>query len=462
MLVRARRSTLFPALLLGALVTPDFAAAQNARLTDDEVRSRIEARLAPQGTPGAVVGLREPDGTRRFFAWGTAGEGRDPLTSASVFEIGSISKAFNGLLLAEMVARGEVALDDPITRWLPDGVAPVPDGRPITLEDLATHRSGLQRLPGNFQVADAADPYAAYTEADLWAFLDGHRPDREPDTAHEYSNLGGGLAGHLLARAGGAPWETLLRERVLAPLAMNETGTELGWPDTRRAAAHDLTGREVPWWRFPTLTATGGLRSTGDDLFRLLDALAVPPEGTLGEAVRESTRPRADAGDGMRIGLFWHAVAVGDRTLVWHNGGTGGSRAILGFDPDSGAGVFVLTNSAHGADDLALHLLEPTVPLQLPEPRGDAVSVDAEVLAKYVGTYRLGPQFAIEVRVEGGSIVVQATGQSAFPTVAESNTRFRLQGVEAAVSFEVDASGRAVALILHQGGLNQRAPRAGG
>lgn len=443
-------------------MTPGGAAAQGARLTDDEVRSKIEARLAPQGTPGAVVGIREADGRRRFFAWGTAGQGRDPLSGGSVFEIGSISKAFNGLLMAEMVAAGDVSLDDAITRWLPEGVEPVPHGRSITLEDLATHRSGLQRLPGNLQAVDASDPYAAYTETDLWDFLHGHRPAREPDAGYEYSNLGGGLAGHLLARAGGAEWEALLRERVLAPLGMDQTGTDLGWPESRRVAAHDLAGREVPWWHFPTLTATGGLRSTADDLFRLLDALAAPPQGTLGEAVRESTRPRADAGEGMRIGLFWHVVEIGDRTVVWHDGGTGGSRTILGFDPDSGEGVFLLTNSAHGADDLALHLLEPSVPVQIPEERGPAVVVDPEVLAGYVGTYRFGPQFAIEVTVDGGSVVVQATGQPAFPTIAESETRFRLQGVEAAVSFEVDDSGRAVALILHQGGRSQRAPRAGG
>lgn len=443
-------------------MTASSAAAQGVRLTDDEVRSTIEARLAPQGTPGAVVGIREPDGTRRFFSWGTGGKGRDPLSSTSVFEIGSISKAFNGLLLAEMVARGEVSLDDPITRWLPEGVEPVPNGRPITLEDLATHRSGLQRLPGNLEIVDAADPYATYTERDLWDFMHGHRPARPPDSLPEYSNLGGGLSGQLLARASGAEWETLLRERVLAPLDMDDTGAELGWPASRRVAAHDLAGREVPWWHLPALAATGALRSTGDDLFRLLDALAAPPEGTLGEALRESTTPRADAGDGVRIGLFWHAISIGDRTLVWHNGGTGGTRTILGFDPESGAGVFVLTNSAHGADDLALHLLEPSVPMQIPEERGPTVAVDPEVLGRYVGTYRLGPQFAIEVTVDGGTLMVQATGQSAFPTTAESESRFRLQGVEAAVSFEVDGSGRAVALILHQGGQSQRAPRAGG
>ena len=121
----------------------------------------------------------------------------------TVFEIGSATKVFTSLLLADMVTRGEVRLSDPVSRYMPAGVRiPERGGRSITLEDLATHRSGLPRMPMNFFTPNQTDPYRAYSTKDLYRFLAWYPLPRDIGTEYEYSNLGAGLLGHAPARGG--------------------------------------------------------------------------------------------------------------------------------------------------------------------------------------------------------------------------------------------------------------------
>src|SRR5262249_11166935 len=153
---------------------------------------------------GIVVGVIEPGG-RRVVPYGGLAKG-DPRTldGDTVFEIGSITKVFTSLLLADAVKRREVALTDPISKFLPDRVkSPERGDRAITLQDLSTHTSGLPRLPANFAPKNASNPYADYSVEDLYQFLGGYQLTRDIGTQYEYSNLGGGLLGHVLAlRAG--------------------------------------------------------------------------------------------------------------------------------------------------------------------------------------------------------------------------------------------------------------------
>ena len=149
---------------------------------------------------GIVVGVIEPNG-RRVVAYGHLANG-DPRTvdGDTIFEIGSVSKVFTSLLLADMVNRNEVALDDPAAKYLPDDVTlPERSGKAITLLDLSTHSSGLPPLPTNLKPKDPRNPYAGYTVDDLYQFLSGYTLPRDPGSEFEYSNLGAGLLGHLLA-----------------------------------------------------------------------------------------------------------------------------------------------------------------------------------------------------------------------------------------------------------------------
>src|SRR3954462_12153798 len=177
-----------------------------------------------------VVVLVDRDGKRVVYGYGRTSpnaNGSAP-DGKTIYEIGSATKAFTGVLLADMVQRGQVSLDDPVQKLLPAEVKlPQKGEHPMTLLDLATHRSGLPRLPENLTPKDPGNPYADYTEKQLYAFLQKWEPARAPGDSYEYSNLGMGLLGHLLARKAGKSYEALLTERVLKPAAMNDTSITL-------------------------------------------------------------------------------------------------------------------------------------------------------------------------------------------------------------------------------------------
>ena len=177
---------------------------------------------------GIVVGVIEPQG-RRFVSYGSLQKGGTRRPDAdTVFEIGSVTKVFTSLLLSDMVQRGQVSLDDPVSKYLPDGVkVPERNGRAITLVDLATHTSGLPRLPGNLHPKDPANPYADYSSEQLYEFLSTYQLPRDVGSKFEYSNLGGGLLGFALARRAGTDYESLVRSRITAPLGMKSTGITL-------------------------------------------------------------------------------------------------------------------------------------------------------------------------------------------------------------------------------------------
>ena len=164
-----------------------------------------------------------------------------------MFEIGSITKVFTAAILADMVARGQVRLDDPVAQLLPATVkVPSRNGRRITLLDLATQSSGLPRLPTNFAPKDSANPYADYGDQQLYDFLSGYELPRDPGATYEYSNLGMGLLGHALARKAGMSYEQLVSRRVLAPLGMKETAITLSPAlRPRLVPGHGDTGQVV-------------------------------------------------------------------------------------------------------------------------------------------------------------------------------------------------------------------------
>jgi CubicO group peptidase (beta-lactamase class C family) len=223
--------------------------------SDARVDSLIHGRVDEGRATGIVLGLLESDGSRRIFAYGDAGPGARPLGPKSVFEIGSITKVFTGILLAEMSLRGEVSLDDPVQEYLPDGVTmPARPGQVITLEHLATHRSSLPRLPSNMSPADPANPYADYTSQQLYDFLSSYALTRDVGERYEYSNLAVGLLGWVLALRAGADYETLVRERILKPLGMSMSGITL---DPEMSAwlvkGHDESGNVVSNWDIPTV-----------------------------------------------------------------------------------------------------------------------------------------------------------------------------------------------------------------
>lgn len=430
-----------------------------------ELLAMIKKRVDEKRATGLVLGVREADGSHTIVAYGNAGPGAKPLSDKSVFEIGSISKVFTGILLADMVAKGEVALEDPVQKHAHPGVTiPQFGDTTIRLVDLSTHMSGLPRLPANLTPADENNPYADYTVAQLHEFLSKHTLSRDVGVKHEYSNLAVGLLGHILAKVAGMSWEELVQERILGPVGMTMSGVTLHQAMKEHLAlGHDTQGKVVSNWDLPVFAGAGALRSNAEDMLRFLDANLSADTTPLHKAMQFSHEPREAADGNMKIGLGWlTSTNKGGLQGIWHGGGTGGYRTIIAMDAKRGIGVVVLENSTHGSDDLAIHLLDPSVPLSKAPSVRTEIAVPKAILATYEGVYKLGPNFHLHVSVVGDALYTQATGQPKLQVFAEKETEFFLKEVDAQLSFESDEEGKITRVVLHQGGADMPAPRLEG
>jgi CubicO group peptidase (beta-lactamase class C family) len=310
---------------------------------------------------GIVVGMIGPKG-RKVIICG------DPhfLNGDTAFEIGSVTKVFTSLLLSDMVQRDEVALTDPVCKYLPAGVkAPQRNGRQITFLDLATHTSGLPTVPLNMKPRDATNPYAAYSVTQLYEFLSSYVLRRDIGSAFVYSNLGVGLLGHALALRAGMNYDALVRARITGPLDMESTAIALSPAmKARLAVGHDCQLQPASNWDLPTLAGAGALRSTANDLLTFLEANLGYAKTPLASAMAAMLNVRRPSGTpGVEMALAWHIFARGDGMIIGHGGMTGGYSSFIGYEPKARVGVAVLSNAQMwGAHDIGLHLLSPKAP----------------------------------------------------------------------------------------------------
>lgn len=417
--------------------------------SDDAIRQILRQRIDEKKRGvGIVVGVIDEHGSRVVSYGRTERGGGKLVDGRTMFEIGSVTKVFTSLLLALAVERGEVKLDDPVAKLLPpEAKMPTRNGKQITLLDLATHRSGLPRMPANFAPKDPEDPYADYTPAQMYAFLSGYPLTRDPGAEFEYSNLGAGLLGDALARRAGKSYENLVSERICVPLGMGSTVIAMFKEAQVRQAApykEDLT--PAKFWYLPTLAGAGALRSDAEDMLKFLSAEMGVTQTLFASAMTMTQISRSSPESAMRdIGLAWHIEHPRGGALLWHNGGTGGFRSFIGFNPQSHRGVVVLSNTANSVDDIGFDLIRS------PETRV-AVAIKPEVADQYVGRYKLAPDFVLTFSRTGDHYYLQATGQGKNEVFPETDTDFFLKVVDAQISFVKDPAGNISALVLHQGG----------
>lgn len=445
--------------LLAQAPTPS-TTPRSAEAITAELDALFQPLVAGGLCPGLVVGVLDGDfRCVRGYGQRAADQPTQP-TGATFYEIGSNSKVFTGLLLADAVVRGVVRLDDPAQKFLPEDV-PLPShepDQPILLWHLATHSSGLPRLP-DMKGSDPQDPYAHFTVERLHQALPKLRVRRAPGAKYEYSNLGAGLLGHVLARAQGcADYESLLRERLCKPLGLADTVVALT-PELqqRLAPPHDADGDPDHLWDLAALAGAGGIRSTVDDLLRFLGAQITPPE-PLAAAVRLSQQKHHDGQNGIAMALGWHLARDG-ATFV-HSGQTGGYHSYCAVVPSTRRAVCVLTNSPTGQIDVAgerlvqfLHGMS-VAPLAVAPP----VALERSVLARYVGSYRMNTLLEFTVTLGERGLSAQLTGQPALRIHPRSATEFAYRAVDASITFELDGE-TVTALVLHQNGQDVRCER---
>jgi serine-type D-Ala-D-Ala carboxypeptidase/endopeptidase len=434
--------------------------------SDAEIRRILADRIDVQKQGiGIVVGIIDSHG-RRVVAYGAAEKGdKRPLNGDTLFEIGSITKVFTALLAADMAQRGEVSLDDPIQKYLPPSVKiPERGGRQITLIDLATHTSGLPRMPENFRPKDPSRPYADYTVDALYSFLSSYELRRDIGTKYVYSNLGFGVLGLGLAQRAGMDYERLVVTRICDPLEMKSTRITLSESLRQRfAAGHTSDLVTVPEWEITSLAGAGALRSSANDLLTFLAAMMGYSDNPLAAAQKKTLSIRRPTGAPfMATGLGWDIDTRGGAEIISKGGATAGYNTFIGYSPKTRVGVVALANTSagEGTTDIALHLLDARYPLWVPEsfPSSER-TLEAKVLDGYVGHYELTPTAVFAVTREGDQLFVQLTNQPRAAVYPKSNTEFFYKIVDAQITFETDSQAHANILILHQGGRDQKAKR---
>ena len=282
----------------------------------------------------------------------------------TVYEIASLSKTFTGILLGEMVARGELALDDVLDKFVPVGIqVPCYEGQTVTLRQLSTHSSGIPRLPPDFWEVAAPEPnnpYKFYTSEKIERFLDTYQLTVAPDARYEYSNLGASVLGYVMARKTGKTYEQLVQERICRPLGMANTAVE--FTDAMReklAPPYDEKKQPASNWDLPGFAAGGGLRSSIRDMlafaqasagvFEAFPELTANPGHPLIAGIKTSrVQHYEDPATHQRMGLGWHISASGELT---HNGQTGGYHSYIIVSPKSHRAIVLLTNTAVGDPD---------------------------------------------------------------------------------------------------------------
>jgi len=461
------RCVCFILLLAGATWA---GASQPPLIRDDEaIRKILSTRvdLQKQAT-GIVVGVIDSKGSR-VISSGTMGlSDKRPVNGDTVFDVGSITKVFTALLLADMARHGEVSLDDPAAKYLDAKKVKLPErgGKQITLVDLATHTSGLPLRPTNLVSKDSNDKYRGYTVDLMYECLSSFTLPRDIGTKYEYSNIGYGLLGHVLEKRMGKPYGGLVESRITQPLEMKDTHIGLNSAmKSRMAAGYNNELTPIPSeWHFGVLQSAGAFSSTANDLLKFLGAVLGFKQSPLQPAMKSMLDIRRPGGmqPSTQIALAWNVYIDGEQEVVWKNGSVGGYRSFIGFDPKAGVGVVALANAqtAVGADDIGLHLLDEHIPvdLHIPKPHKE-ISIRPEILDRYIGRYQFSPTDIMTVTREGNHLIGQLLDGQRFEMFAEGEHDFFMKIAEAQVSFESSGEGPAKVAVWHQGGKDQRGER---
>jgi CubicO group peptidase (beta-lactamase class C family) len=345
---------------------------------------------------GIVVGIVDEHGSR-VVSFGKMDNGTDEeVNGDTLFDIASITKPFTGLLLQDMIERGEMKLDDPVVKYLPQSVRmPTRNGKQITLLHLVTHTSGLPHIADNLDPRRPDNPFADYTVEELNAFLSNYQLPHDPGAKFQYSSLGAGLLGHVIALKAGSDYESLVVDRICRPLKMDSTRITLT-PElkSRFATGHNQLGEAVLSWDRATQLGGSALRSTGNDMLKFVSANLGLMPSSLTPVMKKTHAVRLDQTLGMDLGLAWIVTRWPQETeIIWHAGGAPGYVTFAGFDKARRRGVVVLS-SAWDLDVVTMGFLLLASEWQ-PGKRPTITKVSSQVYDSCAGQYELSPSFAL-------------------------------------------------------------------
>lgn len=386
----------------------------------------------------------------QFAIAGKAPEAKDTPPEQFVFEIGSITKVFTGLLLAQAVVDQKVTLETTIGSLLGAKVQFAdPRIAAITLKQLSTHTSGLPRLPANAAAGMVeGDPYANYNEKLLFAYLAAATLDGDGPYSCSYSNLGVGLLGHLLGKVYAKGWEDAVVTKICLPLRMQNTKVQ---PDQKLPRATPYAADQVvKEWHIDALAGAGALRSTAADMMKFGTAMLKPEQTPLKDAFAIAMTTQADAPAlGGQIGLGVFLGKFDGAAVYHHGGGTGGYRTELQVIPAQGSVRVVLINndSLEGSAVIAATSeAKPKAPVVHQE-----IKLPVATLEQYPGVYEIDRDTRFTLLLRDGQLWVRLTGQPFLRLFASGPDRFFYKAVEAELVFQRE-QGAVKSLTLLQNG----------
>ena len=328
-------------------------SAINYKEISPPVKSFILNQIVNKSKAALVVGFVDPNGTK-IFSFGNMSKAHNiPVNQSTLFDIGSITKTFTTLLLADMATQGIVNLNDPIDKYLPANVkVPEFNGTKITLEDLATHTSGLPFLPSNIwlngKVGGTINPN--YSANQMYAALSNFTLTREPGSKFQYSDFGVGLLGYILSLKAGVPYEQLVKDRILNVLGMNDTRITLSQNDIKnRFPVGHMGGKEIKTPIIPVvIEGAGAFRSTAADMLKYVSAnlgflhTKLDNAIQLQHLIRHPVMSPNPANYSEYVALGWQVLTNFGTETFSHTGGINGWNANVAFTPAKQIGVVSL------------------------------------------------------------------------------------------------------------------------
>lgn len=361
-----RKILLSLALLLIALSQSVFSQGELEAKINELVKPLIEDNKNLAIVVGVIT--KDTDYPWMYFYGKTNKEDNTKPDENTVFEIGSVTKTFTTTMLVMLEREGKMSINDLVQNYLPDSVTihNFTSTEQVKLLHLATHTSGLPRLPTNFvsEKSKIKDPYRNYSVNDLCFFINNYILPREPGTQYEYSNVGMGLLGYLETRAAGMTYENLLHKYILDSLGMTMTGITLTSEMQKKLAkGYDEKGEPAGSWTFQALEGAGAIRSTLKDMMTYMAfQMGKTDKMNFKEGLGLMQKRRFETGmKNIYIGMGWHITESADGyQAIFHDGATGGYKAFIAFMPELQTGVVVLTNQANEINGLGLDILEYT------------------------------------------------------------------------------------------------------